>query len=96
MFDNWLNKVEKNKSVLEKAQDELVYNRYIDNHTFWQKILSWLKLAYNMGLEENNSTIQSLKNEIKTQRKEIAALREERRLIINQDKMPEIGWINDR
>lgn len=48
-FENWLNKVEDNKTTLEKAQEELVYNRYIDNHTFWQKILNWLKLAYSTG-----------------------------------------------
>lgn len=91
-FENWLNKVENKKLFLEKAQQELLYNRYTDNHSFWKTILEWLQSAYNMGLQENNNMIQSLKNEIKTQRKEIAALREERRLLLDRDRVPEIGW----
>lgn len=79
-------------SRLERAYEELVLHRYNDNHSFWQTVLSWLKAAYLIGLEANNNTIQSLKNEIKTQRKEIAGLREEQRLFLNQDKTPEIGW----
>jgi len=38
--------------------------------------------------EQQNYTIQSLKDEIKTQRKEIGALREERRFLLDQDKPP--------
>lgn len=91
-FDDWLNQTEGYSSRLERAREELVQHRYTDNHSFWQTILSWLKAAYNIGIEENNSIIQSLKNEIKTQRKEIAALREERRLYFNKDQIPEMGW----
>lgn len=49
IFEEWLNKVERDKSVLEKIQQELVYERYTDNHSFWQKILDWLNIAYNTG-----------------------------------------------
>jgi len=38
--------------------------------------------------DQHNYTIQSLKDEIKTQRKEIGALREERRFLLDQDKPP--------
>lgn len=95
-FEEWLNQIEGYNSRLEKAQQELVQHRYIDNHSFWQTVLSWLKTIYNIGYEhskaELTATIDSLKNEIRTQRKEIAALREERRLFLNQDKVPGIGW----
>jgi hypothetical protein len=40
--------------------------------------------------ENFKKTIESLKNEIRTQRKEIAALREERRLILDKDKGPNV------
>jgi uncharacterized coiled-coil protein SlyX len=39
-------------------------------------------------IEQQNYTIESLKNEIRTQRKEIGCLREERRLLLDQDKPP--------
>jgi uncharacterized coiled-coil protein SlyX len=39
-------------------------------------------------IEQQNYTIESLKNEIRTQRKEIGSLREERRLLLDQDKPP--------
>ena len=39
-------------------------------------------------IEQQKYTIESLKNEIRTQRKEIGSLREERRLLLNQDKPP--------
>ena len=39
-------------------------------------------------IEQQKYMIESLKNEIKTQRKEIGGLREERRLLLNQDKAP--------
>ena len=39
-------------------------------------------------IEQQNYTIDSLKNEIRTQRKEIGSLREERRLLLDQDKPP--------
>lgn len=45
----------------------------------------------NLLIKENETlrnTIESLKKEIRTQRKEIAELTEERRSIINDDKSP--------
>lgn len=39
-------------------------------------------------IEQQNYTIDSLKNEIRIQRKEIGSLREERRLLLDQDKPP--------
>lgn len=92
MFKNWINSVDKNQSVLEKAQQELVYNRYTDDHSLWNTVLNWLESAYVAGQKENLSTMESLKTEIKTQRKEIAALREERRVLLDRDRIPEIGW----
>jgi uncharacterized coiled-coil protein SlyX len=40
-------------------------------------------------VEQQKYTIESLKNEIRTQRKEIAGLREERKMLLNRDKPPE-------
>lgn len=91
-FDDWFNQMEGYSSRLERAHEELVQHRYTDNHSFWKTVLSWLKAAHDIGLEENNDIIKSLKNEIKIQRKEIAALREERRSLLDHDKVPEIGW----
>jgi len=92
MFQDWLNQTNQNQSFLEKAQQELVYQRYTDNHSFWKIILSWLESAYIAGKKENLSIIESLKIEIRTQRKEISILREERRTLLDRDKVPEIGW----
>ena len=39
-------------------------------------------------IEQQKYLIESLKKEIRTQRKEIGALREERKLILNKDKPP--------
>lgn len=39
-------------------------------------------------IEQQNYTIESLKNEIRTQRKEIGSLREEQRLLLDSDKPP--------
>ena len=78
-FDDWINEMEGYSSRLERAYEELVHHRYNDNHSFWKTVLSWLKSAYLVGLEESDAMIQSLKNEIKTQRKELAVLREERK-----------------
>lgn len=48
--------------------------------------------TYINGLEktiqQQKYTIESLKNEIRTQRKEIAALREERRNLLDSDRPP--------
>jgi uncharacterized coiled-coil protein SlyX len=48
-------------------------------------------------IEQQNYIIDSLKNEIRIQRKEIGSLREERRLLLDQDKPPMFDpnlWIN--
>ena len=39
-------------------------------------------------IQQQKYMIESLKNEIRTQRKEIGALREERRLILDRDNPP--------
>jgi len=39
-------------------------------------------------IEQQKYIIESLKNEIRIQRKEIGSLREERRLLLDQDKPP--------
>lgn len=39
-------------------------------------------------IQQQKYIIESLKNEIRTQRKEIGSLREERRLLLDQDKPP--------
>jgi hypothetical protein len=52
---------------------------------------------YINGLVRDNehfkNVIESLKNEVKTQRLEIAVLREERRIILDKDKGPnKVTW----
>ena len=39
-------------------------------------------------IDQQKYMIESLKNEIRTQRKEIGSLREEQRLLLDQDKPP--------
>lgn len=39
-------------------------------------------------IDKLNCLVDSLKLEVKTQRKEIAALREERRMLLNSDSVP--------
>jgi hypothetical protein len=47
--------------------------------------------------EDLKNTVESLKLEIRTQRKEIAVLREERRLILDKDKGPNnLTWIEEK
>lgn len=48
-FEDWLNETENNHSHIEKAQEELVYKRYIDNHSFWKVVIGWLRSAYLVG-----------------------------------------------
>ena len=100
-FDNWLEEVEGYRLGdpcslrMERAYDELVVNPKdpVDN---WQNIKSWLKSAYEVGYSasqaESQALTNSLKEEIRIQRKEIAGLREERRLILDADKLPELGF----
>lgn len=92
MFDNWLNQTEENRSRLEKAYQELVLQRYNDNNSFWQTVLMWLNAAYLAGKNEPLNLVNSLKNEIKIQRKEIAGLREAQRTLLDKDQVPELGW----
>lgn len=58
-FENWLNKTENGKTILEQAQEELVYSRYVDDNSFWQTILAWLRLAHSTGYNSS----QNLSNE---------------------------------
>jgi uncharacterized coiled-coil protein SlyX len=44
-------------------------------------------------IDHQNYTIESLKNEIRTQRKEIAALREQSAYLLDKDKPPHINSI---
>ena len=47
--------------------------------------------------ENLKNTVESLKLEVRTQRKEIAILREERRLILDKDKGPNnLTWIEEK
>lgn len=48
-FDDWLNETEGYSSRLERAYEELVSHRYVDNHTFWKTVLLWLNTAYSIG-----------------------------------------------
>lgn len=44
-------------------------------------------------IQQQNYTIESLKNEIRTQRKEIAALREQSAYLLDNDKPPHFNSI---
>jgi hypothetical protein len=49
-------------------------------------------------IQHQNYLIESLKNEIRIQRKEIAGLREERKMLLNSDSIPMIDhdlWKED-
>jgi len=94
-FDDWLKESEGYSLRMERAYEELVVNPKdsVDN---WQNIKSWLKAAYDSGYSASQvsfiSLVASLKEEVRTQRKEIAGLREERRRILDADNPPEIGF----
>lgn len=51
-------------------------------------VLGLRKIDMDDYVNHLHNTIESLKLEIKTQRKEIAALREERKMILNNDNVP--------
>jgi hypothetical protein len=57
-----------------------------------KSIKNWLKDAFDAGYQSGEFNkmylVQSLKSEIRTLNKEIAGLREERRLILDKDKPP--------
>lgn len=58
-FYEWLNQIDKNNSRLEKIYKELVLQRYIDNHTFWNTILSHLNAAYEAGNENHTNKFKT-------------------------------------
>lgn len=60
-FDEWLNKTLDNKSTLEKVEQELVHNRYNDNHSFWKTVLKWLKAAYFIGYVSGKEEVLNTK-----------------------------------
>lgn len=95
-FEQWLDEMEGFNLRMERVYDDLVRcpKDPVDN---WKEIKLWLKAAYDVGYEAGEINkeylIQSLKAEIRTQRQEIAALREERRSLIDKDLPP--GYNND-
>jgi len=90
-FNEWLEEVEGFSLRMERVYDDLVKNPKdtVDN---WNEIKTWLKSAFDAGYgagEINKEfLIQDLKNEIRTQRLEIAGLREERRGLVDKDYPP--------
>lgn len=90
-FEEWMNEIEGFSLRMERVYDDLVKNPKdtIDN---WTEIKKWLKAAFDGGYEAGEINkqflIQDLKNEIRTQRLEIAALREERLSILDKDLPP--------
>jgi hypothetical protein len=90
-FEEWLNELEGFSLRMERVYDDLVVNPKdtIDN---WKQIKIWLKAAFDGGYEAGEINkqflIQDLKNEIRTQRLEIAGLREERRGLVDKDFPP--------
>jgi len=90
-FNEWLEEAEGLSLRMERAYDDLVVNPKdtVDN---WKNIKAWLKSAFDSGYEAGEINkeflIQSLKSEIRIQRLEIAALREERRGLVDKDLPP--------
>jgi hypothetical protein len=90
-FEEWLNELEGYSLRCERAYDDLVVNPpdEVDN---WKTIKQWLKGSFDAGYEAGELNklylIQSLKAEIRLLNKEIAGLREERRIILDKDKPP--------
>ena len=91
-FNDWLNGIESFSLRSERAYDDLtsVPKDVVDH---WSKIVvPWLKGAFDAGYDAGEINqqflIQSLKNEIRTQRLEIADLREERQNLIDKDYPP--------
>ena len=90
-FEEWLNENEGFSLRMERMYDDLVKDP-VDPVDNWKTIKGWLKTAYDVGYEAGELNkqflIASLRNEIRTQNKEIAGLREERRSILDKDKPP--------
>lgn len=90
-FEEWLNESEGFSLRMERVYDDLVVNPKdaVDN---WKYIKEYLKGAFDAGYEAGELNkqflIQDLKNEVRTQRLEIAALREERRGLVDKDYPP--------
>jgi hypothetical protein len=90
-FEQWLNELEGYAIRSERAYDDLVLHPKdeVDN---WKTIKQWLKGAFDAGYEAGEFNkqylIQDLKKEILMLNREMAGLREERRLILDKDKPP--------
>jgi len=90
-FEQWLNELEGFSLRGERAYDDLVVNPKdeVDN---WKSIKEWLNASFYAGYEAGEFNklylIQSLKSEIRTLNKELAGLREERRMILDKDNPP--------
>ena len=92
IFNDWLNGIEGFSLRSERAYDDLT-SIPKDTVNHWSKIVvPWLNAAFDAGYkagELNKQTlIQDLKNEVRTQRLEIAGLREERRRLFDKDLPP--------
>jgi len=91
-FNDWLNDIESFALRMERAYDDLtsVPKDLADHWT--NTVVPWLKASFDAGYEAGELNkeflIQSLKNEIRTQRLEIAGLREERQNLIDKDLPP--------
>lgn len=91
-FNDWLNGLEGFSLRSERAYDDLT-SVPKDTVNHWNIIvIPWLRGAFNAGYEAGELNkeflIQDLKKEIRTQRQEIALLREERRIILEKDLPP--------
>ena len=91
-FNDWLNGLEDFALRSERAYDDLT-SVPKDTVNHWNVIvIPWLRSAFNAGYEagelNKDFLIQDLKKEIRTQRQEIALLREERRMILDKDLPP--------
>lgn len=93
-YENWLNENTGFSTRYEKVFSDI--NTFVkeksDHDDQWFITSLWLETAYRVGwnnsAEYHKNLIASLKNEIKTQRKEIAGLREERRMLLDKDYPP--------
>ena len=91
-FEDWLNGIEGFALRSEIAYDDLT-SIPKDTVDHWGNIvIPWLRGAFDAGYEAGEFNkeylVQSLKSEIRIQRLEIAALREDRRNLINKDYPP--------
>jgi hypothetical protein len=80
-FEEWFNQ---NERFSLNTDNDLTIDK--------KSIKNWLKDAFDAGYQSGEFNkmylVQSLKSEIRTLNKEIAGLREERRLILDKDKPP--------